>query len=99
MSSTIDALRSDVLPPASPTPSVSLELVAIRSPTGSSSEPLELESATMASVSSLMEVDPQILEALKSKDRLYVLKLGEQMESLINDHRDFSYTAALPITS
>ncbi|OCH96251.1 hypothetical protein OBBRIDRAFT_787325 [Obba rivulosa] len=29
--------------------------------------------------------DPQILEALRSKDRLYVLKLGEQMERLINE--------------
>jgi hypothetical protein len=33
------------------------------------------------------EVDPQILEALRSKDRLYVLKLGEAMESLINERR------------
>lgn len=31
------------------------------------------------------EVDPQILEALKNKDRIYVLKLGELMEGLIND--------------
>ncbi|KAF9269169.1 hypothetical protein L218DRAFT_891249 [Marasmius fiardii PR-910] len=31
------------------------------------------------------DVDPQILEALRSKDRLYVLKLGEVMEGLIND--------------
>ncbi|KAI0630507.1 hypothetical protein C8Q77DRAFT_1063318 [Trametes polyzona] len=29
--------------------------------------------------------DPQILEALRSKDRIYVLKLGEQMEALIKD--------------
>ncbi|KAF8916257.1 hypothetical protein CPB85DRAFT_1374706 [Mucidula mucida] len=33
------------------------------------------------------EVDPQILEALRSKDRIYVLKLGEQMESLITERR------------
>jgi hypothetical protein len=33
------------------------------------------------------EVDPQILEALRSKDRLYVLKLGELMEGLLNDRR------------
>lgn len=33
------------------------------------------------------EVDPQILEALRSKDRLYVLKLGEAMESLIIERR------------
>ncbi|KAJ6620598.1 hypothetical protein B0H10DRAFT_2215867 [Mycena sp. CBHHK59/15] len=31
------------------------------------------------------EIDPQILEALASKDRIYVLKLGELMEALIND--------------
>lgn len=31
------------------------------------------------------EVDPQILEALSSKDRIYVLKLGELMEALITD--------------
>ncbi|GLB41829.1 putative SUZ domain containing protein [Lyophyllum shimeji] len=33
------------------------------------------------------DVDPQILEALRSKDRIYVLKLGELMEGLINDRR------------
>jgi hypothetical protein len=33
------------------------------------------------------DVDPQILEALRSKDRLYVLKLGELMEGLINEHK------------
>lgn len=31
--------------------------------------------------------DPQIIEALHSKDRLWVLKLGEMMESLIADRR------------
>lgn len=36
---------------------------------------------------SATDVDPQILEALRSKDRLYVLKLGELMESLINDRK------------
>lgn len=33
------------------------------------------------------EADAQILEALKSKDRLFVLKLGEQMEALIRERR------------
>ena len=33
------------------------------------------------------DVDPQIMEALRSKDRIYVLKLGEQMESLIKEKR------------
>ncbi|TFK29721.1 hypothetical protein FA15DRAFT_752516 [Coprinopsis marcescibilis] len=32
-------------------------------------------------------VDPQILEALKSKDRIYVLKLGELMEGMIKEKR------------
>ncbi|KAJ7066355.1 hypothetical protein C8F01DRAFT_1123015 [Mycena amicta] len=31
------------------------------------------------------DVDAQILEALSGKDRIYVLKLGESMEGLIND--------------
>ncbi|KAF8659835.1 hypothetical protein AX16_001720 [Volvariella volvacea WC 439] len=34
-----------------------------------------------------IDVDPSIIEALKGKDRIYVLKLGEQMESLIQDRR------------
>lgn len=33
------------------------------------------------------EVDPQIMEALRGKDRLYVLKLGEQFEELISERR------------
>ncbi|KAA1469016.1 hypothetical protein DENSPDRAFT_834535 [Dentipellis sp. KUC8613] len=33
------------------------------------------------------EVDPQIMEALKSKDRLFVLRVGELMESLINERK------------
>ncbi|OBZ73743.1 hypothetical protein A0H81_06143 [Grifola frondosa] len=40
-----------------------------------------------ASINADVEPDPQILEALRSKDRIYVLKLGESMESLINDRR------------
>jgi len=34
-----------------------------------------------------LDVDPQILEALRSKDRIYVLKLGESFESLITERR------------
>ncbi|KAI5995489.1 hypothetical protein EDD15DRAFT_2254505 [Pisolithus albus] len=48
------------------------------------SEPSE---SGVADGPSLPDVDPRIVEALKSKDRLYVLKLGEQMECLISDHR------------
>lgn len=33
------------------------------------------------------EVDEQILEALRSKDRLFVLKLGESMEALIREQQ------------
>lgn len=33
------------------------------------------------------DVDAQIIEALKSKDRLFVLKLGEQMEGLIRERQ------------
>ncbi|KAG6381646.1 transmembrane amino acid transporter protein-domain-containing protein [Boletus reticuloceps] len=54
------------------------------SPSRSDSEPLA-DSDSIGSA--LSDVDPQIVEALKSKDRIYVLKLGEQMESLINDRR------------
>ncbi|KAJ7464582.1 hypothetical protein FB451DRAFT_1490090 [Mycena latifolia] len=51
-------------------------------------------SSSNSSVTSLLQapdalqqqdIDPQILEALASKDRIYVLKLGEQMEALISD--------------
>ncbi|KAI0820311.1 hypothetical protein BC628DRAFT_1398324 [Trametes gibbosa] len=40
-----------------------------------------------SSPSADLEPDAQILEALRSKDRIYVLKLGEQMEALIKDRR------------
>jgi len=49
-----------------------------------SSEP---DPTTPAISSPLRDVDPQIVEALRGKDRIYVLKLGELMESLINDER------------
>lgn len=47
----------------------------------------DLDGAGGSSAQAVADVDPQILEALKSKDRLYVLKLGELMEGLINDRR------------
>ena len=34
-----------------------------------------------------LEPDVQIIEALRSKDRLWVLKLGEVMETLINERK------------
>lgn len=45
------------------------------------------DDAPSPSGTSTPEVDPQILEALKSKDRLFVLKLGEQMEGLIRERQ------------
>jgi hypothetical protein len=33
------------------------------------------------------ETDPQIIEALRGKDRLWLLKLGEMMESLITERK------------
>jgi hypothetical protein len=35
----------------------------------------------------ITDVDAQIIEALKSKDRLFVLKLGEQLEGLITERK------------
>ncbi|KAE9399567.1 hypothetical protein BT96DRAFT_688224 [Gymnopus androsaceus JB14] len=43
--------------------------------------------ATTSSESLAPQVDPQILEALRSKDRIYVLKLGEIMEELIMEKK------------
>ncbi|KAI5999366.1 hypothetical protein F5J12DRAFT_847847 [Pisolithus orientalis] len=86
----IDALRSDANPmtPAAPTPNAFSVLEpsssSILLPSRPGSEPSESDAANGPS---LLDVDPQIIEALKSKDRLYVLKLGEQMECFINDHR------------
>ncbi|KAF9454253.1 hypothetical protein P691DRAFT_443888 [Macrolepiota fuliginosa MF-IS2] len=52
---------------------------------GARLSPSELDDAVNASP--LRDVDPQIVEALRGKDRIYVLKLGELMEGLINDER------------
>lgn len=46
--------------------------------------------------SSTPDVDAQILEALKSKDRLFVLKLGEQMEALIKEKNSRTRIALYP---
>jgi hypothetical protein len=32
-----------------------------------------------------VEADPSIIEALKSKERLFVLRVGEDMERIINE--------------
>ncbi|KIK96049.1 hypothetical protein PAXRUDRAFT_826398 [Paxillus rubicundulus Ve08.2h10] len=64
-----------------------LEPTTGQSPSLSDSEPFPESESSGAMASALADVDPQIVEALKSKDRIYVLKLGEQLESLINDRR------------
>ncbi|KAJ7625593.1 hypothetical protein FB45DRAFT_921822 [Roridomyces roridus] len=60
--------------------------VTIMSPPQSSSSNSSVISLLQATDAAPQhEVDPQILEALASKDRIYVLKLGELMEGLIGD--------------
>ncbi len=46
-----------------------------------------IDGLTVDGASSTPDVDVSILEALKSKDRLFVLKLGEQMEALIKERQ------------
>ncbi|KAJ3745302.1 hypothetical protein DFH05DRAFT_1487375 [Lentinula detonsa] len=47
----------------------------------------DLTNSISLSESQTPDVDPQILEALRSKDRIYVLRLGEIMEDLINEKK------------
>ncbi|KAH6903491.1 hypothetical protein BKA70DRAFT_1301142 [Coprinopsis sp. MPI-PUGE-AT-0042] len=53
----------------------------------SSSSPQIVKNAQTLPHASSPDIDPQIIEALKSKDRIHVLKLGERMESLIKEKR------------
>jgi hypothetical protein len=81
-----------------PLPSPAPDPLSVRSPSRSDSEPLaDSDSTGSANASALPDVDPQIVEALKSKDRIYVLKLGEQMESLINDRRFAFFLLPFPL--
>jgi len=81
-------------------PSSAPDAPSVQSPSRSDSEPLaDSDSTGSANVSALLDVDPQIVEALKSKDRIYVLKLGEQMESLINDRRFVRFFHHPPLRS
>ena len=48
---------------------------------------LDGDSLLVPGAAPLPDVDPQILEALRSKDRIYVLKLGETFEALITERR------------
>lgn len=85
-----------VILPVSPDPTPqlapALENIPLHSPSRSDFEPFAESESTSATAHTppILGVDPQIVEALKSKERLYVLKLGEQMESLINDRRHVS---------
>ena len=49
----------------------------------SSPNPAEVDSK----IEDQIEADPSIVEALKSKERLFVLRVGEDMERIINERR------------
>ncbi|KAF7310008.1 ATP-dependent DNA helicase PIF1 [Mycena indigotica] len=66
---------------ASPSPPVTI----MSAPPSSSSNSSVTSLAALTDSVPTADVDPQILEALTGKDRIYVLKLGESMENLIND--------------
>lgn len=51
-------------------------------PDGTHASGQVLDSATASGPDLLRDVDPMIVEALRGKDRIYVLRLGETMESL-----------------
>ena len=88
MASTPNISNHDLHSSLFPLSSSALDVASVQSPSRSDSERLvDSDSTGSANTIALPDVDPQIVEALKSKDRIYVLKLGEQMESLINDRR------------
>ncbi|KAJ8079525.1 hypothetical protein PM082_011112 [Marasmius tenuissimus] len=68
----------------SPPPSIT-DAVRSASPPSSLNGSQSQNGEPFAQTGQLSDVDPQIIEALKSKDRLWVLKMGEAMEGLIND--------------
>lgn len=73
--------------------SPSLDISLLQSSQTSLSEALlagtcELEEGSNG-LNSPAEPDAQILEALRSKDRLWVLKLGEMMETLVNERKQY----------
>ncbi|KAJ3491870.1 hypothetical protein NLI96_g403 [Meripilus lineatus] len=71
--------------PSSIASSPSVDTALAQSSRSASSEALPSPLDTSGTMQT--EGDLQIIEALRSKDRLYVLKLGEQMESLITERR------------
>ncbi|KAH9919949.1 hypothetical protein B0H21DRAFT_886642 [Amylocystis lapponica] len=70
-------------------PSSSLDAILVSSPRSAPPDALTSVNSTseILSANNNPDPDPQILEALRSKDRLFVLKLGEMMESLITERR------------
>jgi hypothetical protein len=54
---------------------------------GPQSSASEADNVPASDAGPLRDVDPQIVEALRGKDRIYVLKLGEMLESLLNEER------------
>ncbi|KAL6307254.1 hypothetical protein BKA93DRAFT_769218 [Sparassis latifolia] len=71
------------------TVSPSLDSVLVLSPRSAPPDALTSMANTgdVTSNSNGPDPDPQIIEALRSKDRIYVLKLGEMMEGLITERR------------
>ncbi|KAH9975743.1 hypothetical protein BGW80DRAFT_62151 [Lactifluus volemus] len=93
-SPSVDATRHSSLtttlsPQAEPftMPSVLSPPIAIDSPApspypASSPTPADTDNKTDS-----MEVDPTIIEALKTKERMFVLRVGEDMERLVNERK------------
>ncbi|EPQ56529.1 hypothetical protein GLOTRDRAFT_138236 [Gloeophyllum trabeum ATCC 11539] len=66
-------------------------------PSSAENEPEGTRSDDGAQKEAKQEVDPSIVEALRSKDRLFVLRLGEQMETLFTEQK--TQIDVLPTTS
>ncbi|KAI0343287.1 hypothetical protein BDW22DRAFT_1356898 [Trametopsis cervina] len=70
--------------------SPSFDTALLQSSRGGSADPslsTTLGGSEGMGLGSPTDTDPQIIEALRSKDRLWVLKLGEMMESLIIERK------------
>ncbi|TFK39872.1 hypothetical protein BDQ12DRAFT_681382 [Crucibulum laeve] len=94
-SSSTTSLLPPPTPPSLDSPSPSTDVFNIHSPPAAPLDANNVNGAdtdnqqtnTALTQPTTPDVDPQILEALRSKDRLYVLKLGELMEGLITERR------------
>jgi hypothetical protein len=67
----------------------------------SSNPPSDQQQPSASQSDGSQSVTEVIIEALRSKDRLFVLKLGEQMEALINERKSVvvSYTPSICVAS